>query len=44
MGEVTIRAMDRPGDLGWVLMAHGEHYAAEYGWDVEAVTSRSESE
>ena len=40
MGEVTIRAMDRPGDLGWVLMAHGEHYAAEYGWDVEEVTSR----
>lgn len=40
MGEVTIRAMDRPGDLGWVLMAHGERYAAEYGWDVEEVTAR----
>jgi len=40
MGEVTIRGLDRPGDLGWVLMAHGERYAAEYGWDVEAVTAR----
>jgi hypothetical protein len=40
MGEVTIRAMDRPGDLGWVLMTHGERYAAEYGWDVEEVTAR----
>ncbi|GAA4754452.1 GNAT family N-acetyltransferase [Actinomycetospora chibensis] len=40
MGEVTIRAMDRPGDLGWVLMAHGELYAREYGWAIEAVTAR----
>ena len=24
----------RPGDLGWVVQAHGEIYAAEYGWDV----------
>jgi GNAT superfamily N-acetyltransferase len=40
MGEVTIRSMDRPGDPGWVLMAHGELYAAEYGWAVEAVTAR----
>jgi GNAT superfamily N-acetyltransferase len=40
MGEVTIRALDRPGDLGWVLLAHGERYAEEYGWDVEAVTAR----
>jgi GNAT superfamily N-acetyltransferase len=40
MGEVTIRDLGRPGDLGWVLMAHGELYAAEYGWAVEAVTAR----
>ncbi|WP_433798325.1 GNAT family N-acetyltransferase [Actinomycetospora sp. CA-084318] len=39
MGEVTVRAADRPGDLGWVVMAHGELYAAEYGWAVERVTA-----
>ncbi|GAA3713744.1 GNAT family N-acetyltransferase [Gordonia hankookensis] len=30
---VTIRPMDRPGDLGWVIQTHGEVYAREYGWD-----------
>jgi GNAT superfamily N-acetyltransferase len=35
-----IRPLDRPGDLGWVLQAHGELYAREYGWSVEAVTAR----
>jgi GNAT superfamily N-acetyltransferase len=40
VGDVVLRAADRPGDLGWVLMAHGERYAAEYGWAVEAVTAR----
>jgi GNAT superfamily N-acetyltransferase len=40
MGDVVVRDADRPGDLGWVLMAHGERYAAEYGWAVEAVTAR----
>jgi GNAT superfamily N-acetyltransferase len=40
MGEVTIRTADHPGDLGWVVMAHGELYAAEYGWAVERVTAR----
>jgi GNAT superfamily N-acetyltransferase len=29
----TIREADRPGDLGWVVMAHGEVYAEEFGWD-----------
>lgn len=33
MGELRIRTADQPGDLGWVVMAHGELYAAEYGWD-----------
>jgi GNAT superfamily N-acetyltransferase len=31
--EVTIRSLGRPGDLGWVVMAHGEVYAQEFGWD-----------
>jgi GNAT superfamily N-acetyltransferase len=29
----SIRPLGRPGDLGWVVMAHGEVYATEYGWD-----------
>ena len=33
MGDVTIRKLGRPGDLGWVIMAHGELYAEEFGWD-----------
>jgi GNAT superfamily N-acetyltransferase len=31
--EVTIRRLGKPGDLGWVVMAHGEFYASEFGWD-----------
>jgi GNAT superfamily N-acetyltransferase len=30
---VTPRLADQPGDLGWVVMAHGEIYAAQFGWD-----------
>jgi GNAT superfamily N-acetyltransferase len=30
---VVIRPLDQPGDLGWVVMAHGEVYAEEFGWD-----------
>jgi GNAT superfamily N-acetyltransferase len=29
----TIRPLGRPGDLGWVTMAHGELYQEEFGWD-----------
>jgi GNAT superfamily N-acetyltransferase len=31
--QSRIRALGTPGDLGWVVMAHGEIYAAEFGWD-----------
>ena len=31
---VLIRPADRPGDLGWVVQAHGELYADQFGWDV----------
>ena len=31
-GRLTLRS-HRPGDMGWVIGAHGRIYAAEYGWD-----------
>jgi GNAT superfamily N-acetyltransferase len=34
-GGVAVRRLGRPGDLGWVVMAHGEVYAEEFGWNTE---------
>lgn len=32
---VSVRPLDQPGDLGWVVMAHGEVYHQQFGWDTD---------
>ncbi|MFD4371283.1 GNAT family N-acetyltransferase [Streptomyces sp. NPDC058486] len=33
--QVVVRRADRPGDLGWVVMTHGESYHRQFGWNTD---------
>lgn len=33
--QVKVRRADSPGDLGWMVMTHGEVYAEQFGWSTE---------
>jgi GNAT superfamily N-acetyltransferase len=33
--HVVVRRADQPGDLGWVVMAHGEIYGRQFGWNTD---------
>jgi GNAT superfamily N-acetyltransferase len=33
--RVVVRRAEQPGDLGWIVMAHGEIYAEQFGWNTE---------
>ncbi|WP_420037685.1 GNAT family N-acetyltransferase [Streptomyces sp. cg28] len=33
--EILVRSADHPGDLGWMVMAHGELYDQQFGWNTE---------
>jgi GNAT superfamily N-acetyltransferase len=40
--KVELRIADRPGDLGWIVEAHGVSYAEQYSWgsDFEGMVAR----
>ncbi|AKS35018.1 GNAT family N-acetyltransferase [Mycolicibacterium goodii] len=36
--QILVRRAEQPGDLGWVVMAHGEIYNEQFGWDTDFET------
>ncbi|MHC9296503.1 GNAT family N-acetyltransferase [Mycobacterium sp. LTG2003] len=36
--QVVVRRADQPGDLGWIVMAHGEVYDRQFGWNTDFET------
>ncbi|MFF3934838.1 GNAT family N-acetyltransferase [Streptomyces phaeofaciens] len=36
--QIEVRRADRPGDLGWMVMAHGELYDRQFGWNADFET------
>lgn len=33
--RVLLRRANQPGDLGWVVMAHGQEYHRQFGWNTD---------